>query len=442
VRRLFVLLGVVFVITGAVNLEVYSRDLIAHQQPVDFELNWVGAHRLVHREPLYDRAASQRDGFELIGPGRFDFSNGATYASYIGSPATALLYVPFVPFEHDPAAALYRVLQVVLMAAAIVVTAWALPRRSRLPAVLVGVGALLWGYPFAESIGLGQVDGFIMLALAIALWASVRDHWRLVGAALGIAALLKISPGLLLVYLVLRGRRTVILPAILSAGTLLGIATVVGRPGDTVKWITDVLPEVSKGGLLVNNQSIPAWVARLFGGNLNWLSLDTDLGAWRFLAFPVMIAGLAAVFYVRRGRAFVPLELGAVILVALLAGPVTWDHYPTWAVLTLVLMADLRWWEGRRAGEIVALLVVLAGGLALMWKKTLYPTADVIRADWTRHLESGTKTVGMLALLAVALWLLARPPEGVAPEGGPDASARRLRSEEAPSGEEGVHARR
>jgi len=66
------------------------------------------------------------------------------------------------------------------MAAAIVITAFALPRRSRLPAVLVGAGALLWGYPFAESIGLGQVDGFIMVALAIAIWASVRDQWRVV----------------------------------------------------------------------------------------------------------------------------------------------------------------------------------------------------------------------------------------------------------------------
>ena len=97
-------------------------------------------------------------------------------------------------------------------------------------------------------------------------------------------------------------------------------------------------------------------------------------------------------------------------------------------MLTLVLMADLRWWEGRRVGEVVALLAVLAGGLALMWKKTLYPTADVIRSDWTRHLESGTKTVGMLAFLAVALWLLARPPDAVAPEGVPDTSARTLES--------------
>jgi hypothetical protein len=441
VRRLFVLFGVIFVITGAANLSFHAWDLVV-QQPVDFELNWVGAHRLVDREPLYDRAASQQDGFELIGPGRFDFSNGATYASYIGSPATALLYAPFVPFGHDFAATSYRIVQVVLMAASIVIVAFALPRRSRLPALLVGAGALLWGYPFVESIGLGQVDGFVMLALAIAIWASVRDRWRLVGAALGIAALLKISPVLLLVYLVLRGRRTVILPAVVSAASLLAVATVVGRPADTVKWVTDVLPEVSRGGLLVNNQSIPAWVARVIGSNVNWLSLDADLGAWRFLSFLVMIAGVAAVYLVCRRRAFVPLELGAVILVALLAGPITWDHYPTWAVLTLVLMADLRWWEGRRVGEVVALGAVMAGGLGLMWKKTLYPTAEVVQSDWTRRVESGTKTVGMLAFLAVALWLLARPLRDPAVEGGSDSSARTLSAEEAKSGEKGLHARR
>jgi hypothetical protein len=441
VRRLFVLLGALFVLTGAVNFGTKSWDLVRNQPPVDFELNWVAAHRLVHREPLYDRAASKQDGVDLIGQ-EFDFSNGGTYASYIGSPATALLYTPFVPFHHRPGADLYRAGQIVLMLAAIVITVFALPRRSRLPGFLVGVGLFLWIYPVAESISLGQVDGFVMLALAIAIWSSARDRWRVVGAALGIAALLKISPGLLLVYLVLRGRRTVILPAIVSAGALLGIATVVGRPGDTWTWATDVLPEVSKGALLINNQSIPAWVARLFGHNLNWLSLDTDLGAWRFIAFIVMVVGLAAVFLVRRGKPFVPLELGAVILVALLAGPVTWDHYPTWAILTLILAADLQWWEHRRVGEIAVSGVVVLVATGLMRKWTQYPTAEVVASDWTRRVESGSKTIAMLGYLAVVLWLLARPPDDVAPEGVSDSPARTLDSEEATSGEKGLHARR
>ena len=68
-----------------------------------------------------------------------------------------------------------------------------------------------------------------------------------------------------------------------------------------------------------------------------------------------------------------------------------------------------------------------------MWPKVifLYPTAVVVRSDWTRRLESGTKTVGMLAFFAVALWLLARPLDDAAPEGVPDTSARTLENEEA-----------
>jgi len=172
------------------------------------------------------------------------------------------------------------------------------------------------------------------------------------------------------------------------------------------------------------------------------LSLDTDLGAWRFIAFIVMIVGVAAVFVVRRGKPFVPLELGAVILVALLAGPVTWDHYPTWAILTLILAADLQWWEHRRIGEIAVSGVVVLVATGLMRKSTQYPTADVVASDWTRRVESGSKTIAMLGYLAVVLWLLARPPGDVAPEGASDSPARTLDSEEATSGEKGLHARR
>jgi hypothetical protein len=151
------------------------------------------------------------------------------------------------------------------------------------------------------------------------------------------------------------------------------------------------------------------------------------------------------VFLLRRHKPFVPLELGAVILVALLAGPVTWDHYPTWAILSIILMVDLRLWEHRRVTELWILAVLFVGATGLMWKRTQYPTPEIVASDWTRRLESGSKTVAMLVYLAIALWLLARPP------GESETSARRLGSEhaetdadtdEASSGEKGVHARR
>jgi alpha-1,2-mannosyltransferase len=439
IRRLALAVGVVLVLTGVVNTIAWHWDLATTQPPVDFELNWVGAHRLLDREPLYDRAESKQDGLDLVGP-EFEFSNTGTYASYIGSPATALFYVPYVPFSHDVGAALFRVTDAVLMLVAIAIACLAVDRRSRAAALLVGWGLYLWSYPVAESIGLGQVDGFLMVALAVAIWASSRDRWRIVGAALGIAALLKISPALLIFYLVLRGRRAVVFPAVVSSSAVLSVALLVGRPADVVTWVTDVLPDVARGGLLVNNQSLPAWLARLFGTDRDWLSVATGLGAWRVVGWGVTVVGVACVFLLCRRRPFVVLELGAVVLVALLAGPVTWDHYPTWALLSIVLMADLRWWEYRRGIELAGLIGLATIGSLAMRKWTQYPTPDIVAADWTRRVESGSKTVGVMAYLAVAIWLLARPPS--ADRSGVD---RRLdRDERAPrtTGAEGLHPHR
>jgi len=436
-RRIFVIGGLVLVLLGAADFFGRRWDFTTSQPPVDFELNWVAAHRLVHRQPVYDRPASRADGFRLVGPDIIpDFSLHGTYASFIGTPATALLYAPYTLFDHDVAAALYRWTQALLMVVAIAITGFALPRRSRLPAWLAGSAAFFWFYPVQESLGLGQVDGFIMVALAIAYWATVRERWRVVGAAIGFAALLKISPGLLLVYLVLRGRRRVVLPAVVTAAVLLAAAAAVGRPGDLVTWITKVAPKLSRGGLLVNNQALPAWMARLFGHDLSWMSLSAGLGAWRILAPLVAVGGLALVWCLRRGRELVVLELGVLVFVALLAGPISWDHYPTWGILTLMLMADSTWWEGRRRVELVAIGVILASATAFMHKLTLYPQPDVILGDWTRRIESGSKTVGLLAYLGVALWLLARPvPRTGATEPGPRLAGDGLRTE-------GVHPHR
>src|SRR5205814_3165050 len=94
------------------------------------------------------------------------------------------------------------------------------------------------------------------------------------------------------------------------------------------------------------------WLARILGSGNDIATFAQPLGAWRWIALPVAVLGLVGVLALRRHRPFEPLELGAVILVALAAGPVSWDHYPSWAVVTVVLLADPRWWESRRHVEI------------------------------------------------------------------------------------------
>jgi len=382
-------------------------QFMVDQRPADFDVNWVAAHRLEHRLPLYDAGASREEGVRRIGPALApDFSAGGTYSTYIGTPATALFYAPFVPFSHDEAARLYRLTQGGLMVAAVVITGFGLPRRSRLYGWAIGAVALMIFWPVQQSIGLGQVDGFVTCSIAIGVWGAARRRWRIAGAALGVATLLKVSPGLLLIYLALRGFRKVIIPALVTAACLLAVAMVVGRPADLATWLTDVAPRLSRGGLHVNNQSLAAWFARLTGHDLGWLSLETGLGAWRVVAPLVVLLGLGALYVMRRHQRFVLLELGGVILVALLAGPISWDNYSTWAIIAVMLVADRSLWAGRRAIEIGCLFVVLLGATALMHKGTQYPTPDLIQSDWWRRVDSGGKTIALLGYLGVALWLL------------------------------------
>jgi hypothetical protein len=402
------LAGIVLVVSGVANFAIWQRDLVGRDAP-DFEINWVAGHQLVDRTSVYDRIASEELGVKIVGPAFAELNEG-TYTSFIGTPVTALFYAPFTVLSVDTAIDWWRVLEVVLMLAAIVIVALALDRSSRVPAALIGIGAFLWSYPVAMALRLGNVDGFLMFSIALAIWSSSRGRWRLAGGMLGFAALLKVSPGVLLVYLVLRGRRQVVVPAVATVAALLAAAAVVGRPRDLLTWFTDVLPDIGQGGFFTNNQSVPASLARAFGENHDWLSFELTLGWWRWISWIVLVGGVGLVLLVRRGRPYLPLELGAVLLVALLAGPITWDFYLSWALLAVVLMADVRWWDRRPRGETIVLVGMAVAALAVLRRWTLYPVPELVASDWSLRLETALPTIAVAVLFAMALALLERRP--------------------------------
>ena len=262
-----------------------------------------------------------------------------------------------------------------------------------------------------STLALGQVDGFVMLALAVGLWASVRERWYLVGAALGVAVVLKISPWIVLVFIVLRAARhwkRVVVGAVVALVVLVVASAIVGgRPHDFVTWIDDVAPTLAGGNRSVENQSVPALLARLFTGATDLVETSTSLGALRYLAYAIGLLGSVGLWWWRRNRAYVPLEFGVVILVALLSGPISWAHYLTWAIIPLMLLVDPE--RLARAGRRVtaAVLVVLGGATLLMALPVKYPTPEQVAAHWYSRPYSAAGTVALLAYLAVALYFLA-----------------------------------
>ena len=174
VRRLFIFVGALLVAAGIANVVIFDWASEATAgKPYDFDLNWVAAQRLVDREPLYDRAASKAEGLRLVGPEMND-TNFGPFSSFIGLPSTALLYAPFTAFDAPTAADLFRLVDVFAILAALGIAVLALPSPSRLPASLIAFGVMLLSTSVNKSIWLGQVDGFLMLGLAVAFFGVAR----------------------------------------------------------------------------------------------------------------------------------------------------------------------------------------------------------------------------------------------------------------------------
>jgi alpha-1,2-mannosyltransferase len=417
-RRLFIVIGALMVVAGVVNVVAFDWTSEATAgKPYDFDLNWIAAQRLVDGRPLYDRAASRAEGLRLVGPEMNDTNHGP-FSSFIGLPSTALLYTPFTPFDAGTAADLYRLVDLLAMLAAVLVTLLALPPPSRLPAGLIAVGAFLLSSPVTKSIWLGQVDGFLMLGLAVAFLGVRRERWGWVGVGIAVAALLKFSPVILLVYLALRGTWRAVWWALATVVVVLGAAAIIGRPGDLGDWFHTVANSVSQGARNTDNQALPAALARLFSHSDDLLT-QAPLGAWRFVSYFVVLIGVLGLWWLRRGRRIEPLDLGVLVLVALLAGPVSWDHYLTWSLLVLVLVADLARWAGRSWGEIFLVGAPVAGAVALMRTWTTYPFPDQVAAHPYMHVTTSVKTLGVVLLLGSALWLLLRPVPGARADAEP-----------------------
>ncbi len=331
------------------------------------------------------------------------------FSSYIGSPPVALTHVPFLVFDHDTAAQLFRLVSFLTMLVSILLTAWALAPPARAPAALIGLGVFFWTFPMVKSLSLGQGTGMVMFGLALGIWATARERWTLAGVGLGLAAVLKVSPVLLLVYLVLRGRRKVIVPAVVTALGWFAAAAAVGRPGDLLVWVRDVSPQVSHGSLSAYNQSIVGALARLTTPHTD-LSLRIDPGGWYVLAYLLWGVVLVGLWRSRRGRTIDPLELGVLVLALLLAGPLTWDHYFAWGVLPVVLLADPARWRGRASVETGALGAALAAGLLLCRSGIPLPSPAAVRANAWMRVATDHYAVAALLVMIAATWILLRPP--------------------------------
>lgn len=272
--------------------------------------------------------AAVAHGTDLYGFTVTEWRLPATYP-----PFAAILFVPAAWLPVPVLKTAFLAANVLLLAVLVVLSA-RLAGRTPAPAVVCAATALaLWLEPVFQTLLFGQVN----LAVAcLTLWDLTRPPGaRWAGAALGIAAGIKLTPAVFLAWLLLRGRIREAANALAAfAGTVAFGAVLL--PSATVSFWTRRLWETGRVGKawIVDNQSLQGLVARMLGDpapGLGWV-------------LPALVTGAVGLWLAARARQ----DRHGILLTActaLLVCPISWSHHWVWCVpLLAVLLGDGRRW--------------------------------------------------------------------------------------------------
>lgn len=366
----------------------------------DLRIYRSGGAALAHGERLYDL--------------RFAWNLGFTYPPFAAIVFTSLAATPWPVLPP---------LVTAVSVVALPVSCWLALRLPVRPVTgqraitlaLAASAAAIWLEPVRTNLGYGQIN---LIVTALILYDLSRDDSaRYKGAAIGLAAGLKLTPAIFAVYLAATRRYRA---AAVSAGVFcLTVATGFAvAPGDSAQFWAGRFASPQHVGRIENaaNQSLRGALARLVH--------TANPGPWWLLAAAAVGAGgltLAAIAG-RRGDAASGFCLCAVT--GLLVSPVSWSHHWVLAVPAL-LLAAVRGWQRGRGWEIAAVALLAAIG----WSRIIWQV-PIGRGDHAElHLNplqlgyADAYVAAGLAVLVVAAWQLARRPDVVKehPDGQGDA---------------------
>ena len=304
----------------------------------DFVQEWASARNYFEGEPIY---ASQNE----------------TIPRYLGRewrvetmdvnahpPASVLLLLPLGRLDYRTAHAVWNVISLICLAAAL----WVIMRRRGLdlpPWTLLPITALvLTSNSFTQQMIQGQLNLLLLLLIAAA-WAADRSSRPILsGTLMGVAAAVKLFPAYMgLYYLVRRDWRAVAGMGV-SFVTLNGITAIVMGTRTYRDYFGHVVPTVREGFRdFWPNASIHGFWSKLLdapNSHVVQLADSPPLAAALTLIGVLLVTAMAAwKCWTARSLAERDVAFAVCLLSVMLVSPITWDHY----FLILILGWAILW---------------------------------------------------------------------------------------------------
>jgi hypothetical protein len=339
-----------------VSLAVYAVALLAlwlspmghHWNHVDILVYRQGGLAVLHGQGLYVPS----------------FNNHQLPFTY--PPISALLFTPLAVFSNYTAPLLANLCSVVLLPLALRFALRLSPFSRWLTASeatrlgLTAAAAALWFEPMWTTLRYGQINVLIAALIVFDLSRPSERRWK--GVAIGIAAGLKMTPLIFIVYLAATRRYRAAATALAAfAGTIaLSFALV---PTDArIYWTQDVL-NANRPGKVENsaNQTLRGALSRL-------LHTENVQDAWLLAA--VLVAALGLVLAVRAQRRGDDDASGFALcaLTGLLVSPISWTHHWVEAIPALMLVL-LKAYRDRSTPLLIGCVLAAAVGYSqITWR--------------------------------------------------------------------------
>jgi alpha-1,2-mannosyltransferase len=218
-------------------------------------------------------------------------------------------------------------------------------------AALAGMISVRLFEPTFSTFKFGQINILLMALVAIDCLAARNPKLR--GVLTGLAAAIKLTPAVFVLYFLVRKDWRAVVTTIASL-VFFGLLGLVLDASDTINYWFDALLDPSRiGGLaFANNQSLRGVLHRIPA----LASFESPL--WLLLALAVVaLAAIGARRAVVAGNQVA--ALSTIAIAGLLISPVSWSHHWVW-VAPLVLMLAWSLWHARAWRLLPLLLVVVA----------------------------------------------------------------------------------
>src|SRR5438093_6479374 len=307
---------------------------------VDLFQDWASARNLLTGLPVY---SSHRETIErYLGYRAAEVNIDIDVNAH--PPSSILLVLPFARLDYPDAVLAWNVASLAAFGITLWILAQQLRFRPRRWSIFPLIAVLLICSPFREQVSQGQLN-LVILLLITGAWACERSgHPLLAGALLGAFAAIKLFPGFLFVYFLIRRQWKVIAAGVASFVLVTGVSVAVMGVGTYHGYIADVMPEVQRLQSSWINVSIPGLWAKLFDPRNPldrvqplWRSpMLARLTTWASQLFVVAVLYLA----IRRARtrAEQDVAFGLTVTAMLLVSPITWHHYFLLLLLPVTLL--------------------------------------------------------------------------------------------------------